>query len=98
MRGHLPNDLLCRRKTPADLSSFCKYLTELCRLPFVPAPHMREYISAECFPNLPNPADVESNLRARSLNHWLQNLHGNSDNLEERILCDRFPQQAAPTV
>lgn len=95
MRGHLPDHLLRRRKTTPALPSVCNYLTRLCQLPFPAAPRTREYINDRCFPHLPNAGDVESNIRARSLNHWLQNLHGNSDNFEERIPRDRFAQQAA---
>jgi asparagine synthase (glutamine-hydrolysing) len=73
MRGALPLEVLRRRKTGRPNAATAKHLSELCSAPFQPAPGVREYLHLGRLPGAVPPALAESGIRARILNHWLQN-------------------------
>ncbi len=98
MRGSLPKEVLSRRKATIDMRSFRGFLANLCRLPLRPTPEIGEFIDADRLSIRPVPDGAESNLRVRSLNHWLQNSRRSSHNLEEGILRDRFAREATRTA
>ncbi len=90
MRGKLPEEILYRRKAAAGGRRLERFWASLSAYPFLPSPHIREFIDCGRLRSLSTPADIEGNLRVRSLNHWLQNSHRGSQNLWEGSLCDRF--------
>lgn len=90
MDGILPKAALRRRKATPQMSLLRQFLVKFCQAPLLPASQIRDFVDIERFPRWAIPDDAESNLRLRSLNHWLQNLHSGLHNLEERIHCDRF--------
>ena len=98
MRGTLPKEVLHRRKATPDRRSLTKYLAEFCHSEFRATAAIHDYVDPERFPNSPESVDIESELRGRSLNHWLQNLYRTSHNREERIRCDRFAREATPVA
>jgi asparagine synthase (glutamine-hydrolysing) len=95
MDKRLPRRVLHRRKTTLDSRLLNTYLTDFCRSQFLPSEAIREYVAPELLPNSTEPADIERSLRIRSLNHWLQNSHRSSHNLQQGIASDR---QAARTA
>ena len=88
MRGRLPKDVLYRRKAVGDQRPLESFWAALCKYPFVPAPHISEYVDTSRVRCRPAPADIENSLRIRSLNHWLQYSRQGSHNPQEAILCD----------
>jgi asparagine synthase (glutamine-hydrolysing) len=98
MRGSLPKEVLHRRKATIDARPLRSLLQNFCAMPFLPTPEIYEFVDPDRLLNLAVPQDVESNLRVRSLNHWLQNSYGSPHNRRKGILCDRFAQQTTPTA
>ena len=94
MHGRLPAKILGRRKATISTNTMRHFLTELCRVPFVPVAEIRDFIDAGRLV-LEGPDDVESSLAIRSLNHWLQNSPRSLDNLGREIAGDRFIAQTA---
>jgi asparagine synthase (glutamine-hydrolysing) len=88
MRGRLPKPVLRRRKASIDARRMGNLLKKFCQAPFRPTPAIYRFINPAQLNSLEGD-DIESNLRIRSLNHWLQNLHRSSHNLQETIVCDR---------
>ena len=95
MRCALPPEILRRRKTGAQTVAFTKDLSELCSAPFLPAPGIREYLDVEQLPHAAPPSLVESNIRARILNHWLQNSLLANDNQEREHPSGRLVRQSS---
>lgn len=83
MRGALPLEVLRRRKTGRPNVATSKHLSELCSAPFQAAPAVREYLDPGRLPKTVPPAFAESGIRARILNHWLQNSLPHYDNQEQ---------------
>lgn len=96
MRGALPREVLQRKKTGIDPSPVLKQIAGLCVRPFLPVCGIREYLDVECITSAPATSLIESNLRARALNHWLQNSSGANDNQEQEPFGDRVVRQDAP--
>jgi asparagine synthase (glutamine-hydrolysing) len=96
MRGMLPREVLRRRKTGLDPASVLKQIAGLCSTPFLPGPVIREYVDLDRTTSVPAINLIESNLRVRALNHWLQNSLSANDNQAEDPFSDRvFRQDAA---
>jgi asparagine synthase (glutamine-hydrolysing) len=89
MHGKLPEEVLCRRKAIEDQRPLESFWAMFCQYPFVPAPQIHEYVDTARLPSRPLPGDIESEIRMRSLNHWLQNSHRSSHNPLEAGVCDR---------
>ena len=85
MRDRLPPELLWRRKAIVHGYPMQEFLMKLCPPEFAVSREISAFIDPRRFPAVPVRHDVESNLRVRSLNHWLQNSHRISHNPEERI-------------
>jgi asparagine synthase (glutamine-hydrolysing) len=98
MDGSLPRKVLHRRKATPDGRSLATYLAKFCRSQFRPTAAIHDYVDPERLLSWPASVDIESELRARSLNHWLQNSHRSSHNLQQEILCDQVTRQAARTA
>src|SRR5579883_476036 len=83
MRGYLPNAILRRKKATTRLGSLYNFLSKFCQNPLVPTSEIRAFIIPQRLSpgSVAHENDVESNLRIRSLNHWLQNYRRSSDNL-----------------
>ena len=96
MRGTLPLEVLRRRKTGIDPGSLLKQIAGLCVRPFLPAPGVREYVNLERITRPPATSLIESNLRARALNHWLLNSFAANDNHVQEPFGDRVVRQDAP--
>jgi len=95
MRGALPPEILRRRKTGTPTVAFTNHLSQLCTAPFLPAPSIREYLDVEQWPRAVPLGLVESNIRARILNHWLQNSLLANDNQEQEPHVGRLVRQSA---
>jgi asparagine synthase (glutamine-hydrolysing) len=95
MRGALPREILRRRKTGTPAVAFTKDLSELGTVPFLPSPGIREYLNVEQLPHAAPPSLIESNIRARILNHWLQNSLLANDNQEREHPSGRLVRQSA---
>ena len=95
MRGALPPEILRRRKTGTPAAAFTRHLSKLCSVPFLPAPGIREYLHLGQLPNAAPPGLLESNIRARILNHWLQNSLPANDNQEQEPLSGRLVRKSA---
>lgn len=93
MRGALPPEVLRRRKTGLDPASVLGQIAGLCARPFLPDPGIREYVDLGRITSVPAINLIESNLRARALNHWLQNSLPADDNRAEEHLLDRVVRQ-----
>lgn len=83
MRGALPPEILRRRKTGTPITAPTMDLSEPHGVPFLPAAGIREYLDPAQLPGAAPPSVVESNIRARILNHWLQNSLLANDNQEQ---------------
>jgi asparagine synthase (glutamine-hydrolysing) len=79
MQGRLPKAVLSRKKAAPDMNFFRNFLAQFCEAPFRPALEIHEFVDVELFSNTPL-SDPESNVRLRSLNHWLQNSYPGLDN------------------
>ena len=88
MRGRLPTPVLRRRKASIDGGRMRNFLTKFCQAPFRPTPEICNFVDSDRL-GIAAPNNVESVLRVRSLNHWLQNLRRSSHNLQERTVRDR---------
>ena len=95
MAGRLPKSVLRRRKKSGDMRPVREFIARLCAAPFRPAEEIRAFVDLERLSNSRISDNVESNLRLRSLNHWLQNSYRNSDNHVERVPCERFTGKAS---
>jgi asparagine synthase (glutamine-hydrolysing) len=95
MDGSLPSKILHRRKTPLNHRLLSTYLAKFCRLQFLPSDAIRDYVDSELIPKFQAPADIGQSLRIRCLNHWLQNSHRSSHNLQQGIPSGRSAEQAA---
>jgi asparagine synthase (glutamine-hydrolysing) len=95
MAGRLPQSVLRRRKKSVDMRPVRKFIASLCAAPFRPTEEIRAFVDLDWLSHPRATHDIESNLRLRSLNHWLQNSHRSSDNLHERVPCDRFTGKAS---
>lgn len=95
MRAALPREILRRRKTGTPATAFTKDLSELYSVPFLPAPGIREYLDVDQLPHAAPPNLIESNIRARILNHWLQNSLLANDNQEREHPSGRLVRQSA---
>jgi asparagine synthase (glutamine-hydrolysing) len=95
MAGRLPQSVLRRRKKSVDMRPVRKFIASLCAAPFWPSEEIRAFVDLERLSDSRISDNVESNLRLRSLNHWLQNSHRSSDNLHERVPCERFTGKAS---
>jgi asparagine synthase (glutamine-hydrolysing) len=80
MSGKLPREVLRRRKSGVPTTPFRKNIADLCTLPFMAAQAIREYVDPERIPGAIAKSLIESNLRVRILNHWLQNSLPANDN------------------
>lgn len=96
MRGELPGEILRRRKTGTASAPMRKKMAGLCTLPFLPARGLCEYVDSKRIQSPMTANLIESNLRARSLNHWLQNSLPANHNHEQEIFCDEAVRQNAP--
>jgi asparagine synthase (glutamine-hydrolysing) len=95
MAGRLPPEVLRRRKTTVDMRPVREFIARLCAAPFRPTEEIRAFVDLEGLSHPRATHDIESNLRLRSLNHWLQNSYRSSDNLHERVPCERFTGKAS---
>jgi|SRR5579863_469661 len=90
MRNKLPDQILRRRKTATESSKVFKYLEDFCQLPLVPAIDLANYVNVDRVPRAICSDNTESNLRVRSLNHWLQHSRSHPHNLQRESVCDQF--------
>jgi asparagine synthase (glutamine-hydrolysing) len=95
MRGRLPAELLWRQKAVLPGYPMQKFLTTFCPSEFTASPQISSFIDLRRFPAVTLRHDVESHLRVRSLNHWLQHSHQTPHNPGERIACERIAREAA---
>jgi asparagine synthase (glutamine-hydrolysing) len=93
MRRRLPGEVLRRRKTATNHLTVFKYLEDFCRSPLEPAIDLGNYVNAHRVPTATCAASTESNLRVRSLNHWLQHSRPRPHNLLQESVCDPFVRQ-----
>jgi len=94
MAGRLPQSVLRRRKKSVDMRPVRKFIASLCAAPFRPTEEIRAFVDLERLSHPRATHDIESILRLRSLNHWLQNSYRSSDNHVERVPCERFARKA----
>jgi asparagine synthase (glutamine-hydrolysing) len=94
MAGRLPQSVLRRRKKSVDMRPVRKFIASLCAAPFRPTEEIRAFVDLERLSNSRISDNIESILRLRSLNHWLQNSYRSSDNHVERVPCERFARKA----
>lgn len=92
--GRLPQSVLRRRKKSVDMRPVRKFIASLCAAPFRPTEEIRAFVDLERLSHPRATHDIESILRLRSLNHWLQNSYRSSDNHVERVPCERFARKA----
>ena len=90
MRNKLPNQILRRKKTATESSKVFKYMEDFCQLPLVPTIDLANYVNFDRVPRAMCSDSTESNLRVRSLNHWLQHSRSHPHNLQRESVCEQF--------
>jgi hypothetical protein len=95
MAGRLPQSILRRRKKSVNMRPVREFIARLCAAPFRPTEEVRAFVDLERLSQPRATHDIESILRLRSLNHWLQNSYRSSDNHMERVPCERFIGKAS---
>jgi asparagine synthase (glutamine-hydrolysing) len=86
MHGKLPVQVLRRKKMTTHSSVIFKFLTDFCQLPLTPAVDLGKYVYADRVPRATCADSTASNLRVRSLNHWLQYSRPHPHNLRQESL------------
>jgi asparagine synthase (glutamine-hydrolysing) len=89
MRGALPDEVLRRRKIALPFSPLLEHISRFSSMSFLPTSGIREYIDLERVTNGTAANLLESNLRARSLNHWLQNSWPRNHNHKQELFFGR---------
>jgi asparagine synthase (glutamine-hydrolysing) len=82
MRERLPNEILARRKATINSRRTGSFFEDSCTTPFRPNLELCDFIDPHRISQA-QPGGVESQLRIRSLNHWLQNSCRNSHTFVE---------------